>query len=401
MNFKASDFALLFLLLLIAQSCDSGHPRRNSQLWSVRMTESVMKRCPQSWMVDFREKPKWEYTEGLVMKAVLHVWQKTKEKRYWQYVYAYYDQFVDDEGNIMTYDLNEFNIDRINPGKPLFTLFKETGDEKFKKAIFLLREQMKSHPRMSEGGFWHKKIYPHQMWLDGIYMASPFLAEFAQTFNESQLFDEVANQIIIMERHARDENTGLLYHGWDASRQQRWADPISGRSPNCWGRAMGWYAMALVDVLDFLPIDFPERAKIIAILNRLAETIAKYQDKESGLWYQIVDQAGKEGNYVEASVSTMFVYALIKAVKNHYIVQEYEHVALKGYEGILQHFIKVADDGEVSIIQTCGMAGLGGNPYRDGSFEYYVGEKIRTNDPKAIGPFILASLEIESMNWAK
>jgi len=261
----------------------------------------------------------------------------------------------------------------------------------------LLRKQMQTHPRTSESGFWHKKIYSHQMWLDGIYMASPFLAEYAETFNEPALFDDVANQIILMEKHARDEKTGLLYHGWDESRQQRWANPETGQSPNFWGRAMGWYAMALVDVLDFLPSDHPNRPKVIAILQRLATAISNYQDVDTGLWYQVVDKGGKEGNYLESSASCMFVYSFAKAVKHNYIDENFMTVARKGYDGILKHFIEVDDTGEVHIHKGCSVAGLGGNPYRDGSYEYYISEKIRSNDPKAVGPFILASLEFESI----
>jgi unsaturated rhamnogalacturonyl hydrolase len=235
------------------------------------------------------------------------------------------------------------------------------------------------------------------MWLDGLYMASPFLAEFAKTFNEPALFDDVANQIILMEKHARDEKTGLLYHGWDESRQQRWANPETGQSPNFWGRAMGWYAMALVDVLDFLPADHPKRPEVIAILQRLAMAITNFQDAKTGLWYQVLDKGGKEENYLESSASCMFVYALAKAVKKGYIDSNFLNVAKKGYEGILKNFIEVDKDGLVQIHQACSVAGLGGDPYRDGSYEYYIGEKIRINDPKAVGPFILASLELESI----
>ncbi|MDZ7332319.1 MAG: glycoside hydrolase family 88 protein [candidate division KSB1 bacterium] len=397
-NFYVSAFGSLTVMLLSLsfisqQACISHRATR----WSVRMADSEMKRNPEPWMIDFRETPKWEYTQGLVLKAILQVWQATGEEKYFQYVRAYYNQFIDSSGNILTYRLDEYNIDRINPGKPLFLLYEKTRDEKFKRAILLLREQMRTHPRTSEGGFWHKKIYPHQMWLDGIYMASPFLAEFAQKFDEPELLDDVVNQIVLMERHARDENTGLLYHGWDESRLQRWADPVTGRSPNFWGRAMGWYAMALVDVLDFLPDNHPRRAEVLAILNRLASAIAKYQDPKTGVWYQVVDQMGRSGNYLESSASCMFVYALLKGIRNGYLDRSFESNAQRGYNGIIQQFITVDPDGTANIHQVCSVAGLGGSPYRDGSFEYYISEPIRSNDPKAVGPFILASLEYEAL----
>jgi len=348
-------------------------------------------------MIDFREKPKWEYTQGLVLKAIMDVWHVTDEERYFQYVKSYYDKFINDDGSIKLYNLEDYNIDRINPGKVLFPLYRETGKEKFKEAIFLLRKQMRTHPRTSEGGFWHKKRYPHQMWLDGLYMASPFLAQFAKRFDEPKLFDDVAKQFILMEKHARDPETGLLYHGWDESRTQRWADPETGLSPHFWGRSMGWYAMGLVDALDFIPTDHPERSTLIAILKRLATAIADFQDEETGVWYQVVDQGGREGNYLEASASCMYVYALAKAVKKGYLDAHFLAVARRGYDGIHRQFIEVDDNGLVNIHQVCSVAGLGGDPYRDGSFEYYISEPVRSNDPKAVGPFILASLEFENL----
>lgn len=387
--------ALLFFVLLITTSCNSTKQLKNSHMWSVRMTESVIKRCPEPWMVDLRGTPKWEYTEGLVLNAILQVWQTTGNKKYFDYAKEYYDQFVGKDGNILLYQMEEFNIDRINPGKPLFLLYEKTGEQKFKKAIMLLRKQMHSHPRISEGGFWHKKIYPHQMWLDGIYMASPFLAEFAQTFSEPALFDDVANQIILIEKHTREKKTGLLYHAWDESRQQRWANSETGLSPNFWGRAIGWYMMALVDVLDFFPKNHPQRAEIIAILQRLSAAISQFQDKETGVWYQVVDKGGTAGNYLESSASCMFVYSLFKAVRMGHIDQKYLAVAEKGYSGIIKKFIRVDENNIVNIDQGCAVAGLGGDPYRDGSYEYYISTEIRSNDPKAVGPFISASLEFE------
>lgn len=390
---------LVFGVGLLLTCCTGKSSPENAPVdpWSTRMAESVMKRNPEPWMIDFRETPKWEYTQGLVLKSILEVWEATGDDRYFQYVLAYYDQFVNEDGSIELYNPEDYNIDRINPGKPLFRLYKETGKEKFKKAIFLLREQMKTHPRTNEGGFWHKKIYPYQMWLDGLYMASPFLAEFAITFDEPQLLDEVANQFVWMENHARDEKTGLLYHGWDESRQQRWADPKTGLSSNFWGRSIGWYAMGLVDALDFFPEDHPRRPEIIAILNRLATAITNFQDEETGVWYQVVDQAGREGNYLESSASGMFVYSLAKAANKGYIDEKFLKVAQKGHAGILKQFIETDAEGLVSIHKGCSVAGLGGDPYRDGSYQYYISEPIRSNDPKAVGPFILASLQFESL----
>jgi unsaturated rhamnogalacturonyl hydrolase len=385
------------LILLALLSCTSSVPIKSTQPWSVRMTESVMRRSPDPWTMEGNKKGRWEYTFGLVLKAISQVWAVTGDDRYLHYVQSYYDHFIDHDGNILSYKLDEYNIDRINPGKALFALYQKTRDEKYEKAIQLLRTQMKTHPRTSEGGFWHKKIYPHQMWLDGIYMASPFLAQYAGTFDEPATFDDVANQIILMEKHAREEKTGLLYHGWDESRQQRWADPQTGLSSQFWGRAIGWYAMAIVDVLDFMPQDHPQRTEIVAILNRLATAISNVQDGETGLWYQVLDQGTRKGNYLESSASCMFVYAVAKGTRLGYLHPAFMNIAKKGYQGILDHFLEIDKNGVVSINQACAVAGLGGNPYRDGSYEYYVNEKIKSNDPKAIGPFILASLEMEAI----
>lgn len=394
--FYASLMIMGFVLFMILSQCAFSDKKASKQPWSVRMAESVMKRNPQPWMIDFRESPKWEYTQGLVLMSLMRVWETYGDKQFFRYVREYYDQFVKDDGSIWLYKKEDYNIDRINPGKVLFDLYRETGEEKFKKAIFLLRDQMKTQPRTHEGGFWHKKIYPYQMWLDGIYMASPFLAEYAKTFNEPDLFDEVANQIVWVESHTRDSATGLLYHGWDESRQESWADSATGHSPNFWGRAMGWYAMALVDVLDFFPLDHPRRPEIIAVLNRLANAIAEFQDPQSGVWYQVVNRGDWEGNYLESSASCMFVYALIKGVKKGYLKDSFGAVAQRGYQGIFKQFIKVDSDSLINITMACSVAGLGGDPYRDGSYEYYISEPVRSNDPKAVGPFILACLEFET-----
>ena len=361
------------------------------------MADTILKMHPEPWTLDSPKKSQWEYTYGVVLKALLEVWNTYGEEKYYHYVFSYYNSLIDSAGHIASYRLEDYNIDNINTGKPLFTIYEKTQEERFRKAIELLRTQMKTHPRTSEGGFWHKKIYPYQMWLDGIYMASPFLAQYAEVFHETSLFDEVAHQILLMEKHARDPRTGLLYHGWDETRSQRWANPATGLSSQFWGRAMGWYAMAVVDVLDFFPEDHAQRKELVALFQRLAEAIQKVQDPKTKVWYQVLDQPKRKGNYPEASASCMFVYALAKGVRKGILPPSYLEVLEKGYQGILEQFIRVDKQGLVHIDHVCAVAGLGGNPYRDGSYEYYIHEKVTSDDPKAIGPFILASLEIEKM----
>ena len=364
--------------------------------WSERMIRSEMERNPEPWMIDFSTTPRWRYATGVMLKAIWQEGMRTENQAYLEYVQAYYDRLITDDGRILTYDLENYNIDNINPGKTLMDLYLYHPQEKYKTAIQTLRAQMKTHPRISSGGFWHKKIYPHQMWLDGIYMASPFLAQYGAVFKEPGLFDDAAHQIVLMEKYARDEETGLLYHGFDESRSQKWADPGTGLSSQFWGRAMGWYAMALVDTLDFLPKDHPQRDAVIAILDRLVKAVVRYQDAETGVWYQVVNLPDGEGNYPESSCSSMFVYALLKAIRMGYIPKDYCSAAEKGYHGIVEQFVEVTADGRVHLHKGCEVAGLGGTPYRDGSYAYYVGERPRSNDPKAVGPFILASLEYEA-----
>jgi len=390
---------VLGVIVIVATGCisESKELEERQPRWSVRMAESVMIRNPESWMIDFRQKPKWEYTQGLVLKAILQVWEAYRDTVLYTYVDSYYEKFIQEDGTILLYKKDDYNIDRINPGKPLFKLYQESSKEKYRKAIFLLRDQMRTHPRTNEGGFWHKKIYPHQMWLDGLYMGAPFLAQFAQTFDEPELFDDVANQFIWMEKHARDQQTGLLYHGWDESHEQKWADATTGRSPNFWGRSIGWFMMGLVDALDFFPIDHPKRDEMLSILRRISAAIINYQDKDTGVWYQVVDKGSKTGNYLESSASCMFVYALLKAVRKEYINSQFLEHGKTGYQGIHQQFIVSDDKGLVTITGACSVGGLGGNPYRDGSYEYYISEPIRDNDPKAVGSFILASLAFERL----
>lgn len=362
------------------------------------MLMSEMQRFPEASKLDFREEPTWSYTNGLVLKAAQEVYEETKDSSYYEYIYAYADTMVTAEGDIRTYKLSDQNLDMLNSGNTLLYLYTKTDEERFLEALKLLRSQINSQPRTPDGGFWHKKRYTQQMWLDGLYMAEPFYAHYTQMFSEdeeaSKAYDDIVHQFDLIQEHTYDSKTGLLYHGWDSSKEQKWANKETGTSPHFWSRAMGWYGMAMVDVLDYLPEEHPGREKIIKYLNQFAEAVTKYQDKESGLWYQVLDQGDREGNYLEASGTSMFTYTFAKASKKGYISEDYMQVAEKAYDGILKNLISVEENGIVNLNQVCAVAGLGGDPYRDASYEYYVNEEIRSNDPKGTGPFILASLQL-------
>ena len=397
--FRILPFILLIMLVACKRTGGQNDKSTNDDTiietsLYVQMADSEMKRNPDPRLLDFQDKPKWDYTNGLMCSAFLQVWRATDDSKYYNYAKSFADSMITEDGKILTYKKTDFNIDRVNSGKFLFDLYKETGDKKYKMAIDTLLDQMRLQPRTSEGGFWHKKIYPHQMWLDGIYMGSPFLAEYAATFGDTALFDDVANQIYLIDKHNWDEKTGLYYHGWDESHKQRWSDPETGRSPHAWGRGMGWFAMALVDILDYFPEDHPKYQEIMKIHQKMADAILKNQD-DSGLWWQVLDMPGKDGNYLEASASCMFTYFLLKSANKGYLGDEYLAAGKKGYQAIADRLIKRNEDGTITLTKVCGVAGLGGSPYRDGSFEYYVNEVIRDNDPKGVGPFIMASIEYE------
>lgn len=363
---------------------------RQTGIW---FAESEMKRFPQAWQLDHGKRLYFGYAQGLGCKAMLEVWKETNDRKYLDYVIEWADTIINDKGEIHLYKVETYNIDYINAGKVLFEVYRQTGHEKYKLAIERLVEQMKVHPRTLEGAFWHKLIYPHQIWLDGLYMGSPFLAEYAVTFNQPDWIDDVVNQFLICARHTYDSNTGLYYHAWDESKEQRWANKETGQSPNFWGRSIGWWFMALVDVLDFIPQGHPQRPELIKMIQGLAETLPGYQDK-TGLWYQVLDKADKAGNYPEASVTSMFMYSYAKAVNKGYIDKKYREVAGKAYDGLMNTLIVKNDDGTLTLTRCCAVGGLGGHPYRDGSFAYYVNERIRDNDSKATGPFIMGCLEL-------
>jgi unsaturated rhamnogalacturonyl hydrolase len=402
-RFPMRSIRLLFIcaicILAVAASVGGKTPSlpdTEAQTWAEKMAQSEMERRGDSLSFG-KARGFWAYETGVFLKGLEHLWVKTGNVKYYEYLKATIDSFLESDGSIKTYRIDDYNLDNINCGKLLLTLYEKTKEEKYRKASLLLMKQLEGQPRTGEGGFWHKKVYPYQMWLDGIYMASPFLAQFSKTFNKPDGFDEVSRQIIWIENHTRDNQTGLLYHGWDESKAQEWADSSTGRSKSFWGRAMGWYTMALVDTLDFIPEKHPKRKDIVDILKRLSKAVANYQDSRTGLWRQVVDQGERKGNYLEASASSMFVYALAKGVRKGYIDREYAAVARKGFNGLVQHLIAQDPDGKVSLTQICSVGGLGGAKKRNGTFEYYISEPIVTNDLKGVGAFIMAGVEINQL----
>lgn len=389
-------FSALISQVLSAQSVEMSYVHKNQDRWSERMAESFVSSHPDT--IAYATDPKsglWTYEQGVMLESLIQLATATGDERYWAYIKRNIDLYVKEDGHIESYQYATFNLDNIASGRALLALYSRTHDPRYKKAADTLRKQLSNQPRTPSGGFWHKRIYPNQMWLDGLYMAEPFYAEYARMFNEPSDYDDIAHQFMLIESHMRDSKTGLLYHAWDESRQQRWANPISGVSPNFWSRAMGWYAWALVDVLDYFPLDHPKRNELVSILQRLAKELLVFRDEKSGLWFQVVDQGARSGNYLEASGSCMFVYALAKGAEKGYLDKSYYSIAKESFKGIIDSLVTVHDNGTVNLNHTCQGAGLGGNPYRDGSYEYYISESQRTNDFKAVGPFILAALELE------
>lgn len=397
------SYTINTLALFIGISCSSQTKNSTEILvnpklkWSERMAISETIRFPDPTLLDFQKKPRWSYTNGVVLDAMYKVYEQTNNQNIYNYIYDFANRMIDKDGVIQTYKFKNYNLDMIRTGDVTIDLYEKTKENRFKIAIDTLDKQLAEQPTTSEGGYWHKQIYPYQIWLDGAYMAEPFHAKYAAIFETGnkakKSFDKIVLQFDLIEKYNRDSKTGLYYHGWDESKEQAWANKETGLSQHFWSRAMGWYGMAIVDVLDYLPNEHPGRQKLINYLNNYAEAIVKVQDK-SGTWYQVLDLGDKKGNYLEATGSSMFVYTLAKGVNKGYLPKKYLKNAKKGYEGILKEFIKVDKNGIVNLEKCCSVAGLGGNPYRDGSFEYYVNEPIRANDPKGTGPFIKASLEL-------
>lgn len=391
---RKSLIAILGLAALISCKSEQVEPM------SSRMVHSQMERCPQATYLDYKPgKLSWSYTPGLELKAFLDVYEAYGDQRIYDYVYDWYNEIVNEDGTIQTYSVDSYNVDLICPGRSLFYFYDKTGDEKFLKAIQLIKTQIDGHPRVSEGAFWHKKVYPHQVWLDGVYMAEPFYVEYATRFLEGEAqqeaFAEIVNEFVVAEKYTYDPATKLYRHAWDESHSMFWCNPETGQSQHCWGRALGWFCMAMVEVLDYLPEDYAGRQTIIDILRKVCAELPKWADPESGMWYQVMDQPGREGNYLEATCSAMFTYTFLKGVNRGYLDSSLAPYAKGLYKGLVDTFISTDENGFISLEKCCSVGGLGGSNNRMGDYAYYLSEPIRPNDSKGVGPFIWASLEIE------
>lgn len=364
--------------------------------WAVKTADTLMERLPRLYE-DKGYNGKWSYDYGVVLKGYELLWKQSGERKYFNYIADNMDYFIQEDGSIRGYRKDEYNIDHINNGKLLFTLYAETGLEKYKLAAANLRDQLQTHPRTSEGAFWHKQIYPYQIWLDGLYMGSPFYLEYLLTFEGGANLDDVTKQFILCEKHTKDPVTGLLFHAWDEKKVQPWCNPETGLSENFWGRSMGWYLMALVDVLEMLPEDHADYAELVRILRDTLDALKNYQNAEAGVWYQVVNLGERKGNYLEASASSMIVYAIAKGIRLDALDNSWTEVLDRAYAGLIAEFVLVTKEGRVNLNKNCQVAGLGGADKRDGTYAYYISEPIITNDQKGLGAFLQACAEYEQL----
>ena len=387
---------------------EAGAPGSSSRVsgdipYSVRMMDSEMLRNPQATYLDGRQgKLKWNYTTGLELLSFLDVAERYGLSYPVDYVRDWADTMADGNGNIATYKKENYNLDHICPGRIYYRLYYDTGDRKYRRVLRKLREQLDSQPRTSEGVFWHKQVYPHQVWLDGLYMAQPFLAEYTRKFTPAQerdsVFSDICRDFTVASRHTFDPVTGLFRHAWDESRGMFWADSLTGQSAHAWGRACGWYAMALAGTIDYLPEKHPGTSELIRQFRYLMEVLPKYADPETGMWYQVLDSPGREGNYLESTASAMFVYCYLKGVRQGWLSPEWRDFSRELYRKFVSTFIRENPDGTISLTSCCAVAGLGGKDMRSGTYEYYLSEPVIENDCKGVGPFIWASLEYEAAN---
>ena len=383
---------LLICLAVILTACT-----QNTYLQlAEEVAKSEMAHNPELWTCDGAQKPKWEYTPTLMARAFVELYAATKDTVYLNHAQRFADQFIGEDGTILTYKQSLYNMDRIQGGNFLILLNTINPQPQYLTAIETLRDQLREQPRTEEGGFWHKQVYEHQMWLDGLFTGTTFYARYAAWKPEAEAWSDVARQFLVVDQHTRKAN-GLNHHGWDESRQMGWADSITGCSPETWGRAEGWYVMALADVLEMMPKEQPERPALEAILQRVLDALLTVQDKDTHLWYQVPDKGDQEGNYLESTCCAMYAYAMAKGVRIGVLDQPYKAEAQQVIEGLKKHKLVRNEDGTLSLTDCCAVAGLGGNPYRDGTYAYYIHERIREDDPKGVAPLIIACIELSKL----
>ena len=394
-NLKNMSISIAVMLVSLASAAQ--------EPYSVRMIRSEMKRNPDATYLDGRNgERKWNYTTGLELKSFLDAAKRYELPEAVDYVRAWADTMATEKGDVYKYKKSNFNVDHICPARIYFDLHDMYGDQdkRYRRVTRMIREQIDDQPRTKSGEFWHKQIYPHQVWLDGFYMALPFYAEYTKRYapkeQKDSLFADIVHQFTAGAKNTLDPATGLFRHAWDESRTMFWCDPQTGLSEHAWGRANGWYAVALVEVLDYLPSKHPGRKELIGQLNYFLEVLPKWADKETGMWYQVLDCPEREGNYQEATCSIMFIYAFLKGLRMGYIDDSHKDYILGLYPKFINRFIRENEDGTISMTDCCAVGGLGGKQMRKGDFEYYLSEPIIENDCKGVGPFIWASLEWEA-----
>lgn len=382
---------ILFGGLLVLPSCGQG--RSAGVKWSVRMANSIMKSSDSLVHHLGVKNPKWSYDVAFLGMAIDRL--GSVDPRYSRYMSDWVKYFIKPDGSVIDYRLSEYNLDRIFPANNILTLYQRESDPLYRKILGNFISQLETHPKTSSGGYWHKKIYPWQMWLDGIFMASPFMVRYAKEFNEPEWYDVAAFQVKEIYKRTLYPSSGLLAHAWDESRSQKWCDPATGQSHHPWGRSIGWYVMAIEDILEYLPVDHKDRDSLIIILNRTCDALLKVADPKTGLYWQVLDQGGREGNYLEASCSAMFTYAYARGARKGYLDKKYLGIAEKNFDSMIKEFVRTDEQGLLTLTNICAVGGLGGNPYRDGSYEYYINERKQDNDPKGVAPFILAAIELD------
>ncbi len=345
-------------------------------------------------MIRQGKKNKWNYIDGCMITAILSLYEITGEQKYFDFAKEFIDFFVQEDGTIKTYDVKEYNLDNINTASNLFFLYDKTGEEKYKLALDHVRTQLDTMPRTKEGSFWHKDIYPNQVWLDGLYMAEPFYMRYETRFSKMEKCSDVIHQFRNVQKYMKDPKTGLYFHGYDESREMYWADPVTGCSPNFWLRSLGWFSLALVETAQATDESlYYEKRFLISILEDLVDALIPFQSEE-GMFYQVPDKPEAEGNYLETSGTALIAYAILKGVRLGFLAPRYAVIGEKAFDGIVKKYLSKNEDGTLKLSGICLVAGLGGKQHRDGSLAYYFSEPVVENEAKGVAPFLLAYTEM-------